>query len=113
MWRHEKAKQRDPGLEQSIQAAMDDSSAKLEKLIVANQSSPSQQVEHNEMLLRLARAMEKLPEDQRSAFIQHHMLDLTYEEIAQAMDPPRTDKAVAGLVARARASLREWLQKED
>jgi RNA polymerase sigma-70 factor, ECF subfamily len=110
MIRHGRAKKHDFQLEQSIQATIAESSARLGAFLAANQSSPSQQAERNEELLRLARALEELPEDQRTAIIQRHLKGRPVEEIAQNMVPPRTEKAVRGLLARGRAALRNRLQ---
>src|SRR5579862_2697349 len=58
--------QRDVGLEKSLQASLDDSSAKLERWLAADQSSPSQHLARQEKLVRLAQAMAELPEEQRT-----------------------------------------------
>src|SRR5580698_9369003 len=53
---------RDVRLAQSLEAALDDSSARLEKFLAADESSPSEKAVHNERLLALSEALEALPE---------------------------------------------------
>src|SRR5262249_59164748 len=55
------------GLERSLEAAVEDSSVRLEAWLAANQSSPSEHVMRQEQLLRLSAAPAQLPEEQRVA----------------------------------------------
>src|SRR4051812_2240214 len=59
------AGKRDLRLEQSFEAAAAESSARLEQFLASPAPSPSQQAERREQLLRLARAIDRLPPDQR------------------------------------------------
>src|SRR5262245_42057168 len=72
--RRERAGKRDVALEQDIQAAVHDSSDRLEHLLLDHTPSPSEQAERAELLLRLTEAVEQLPEDQRSVVILRDLL---------------------------------------
>jgi RNA polymerase sigma-70 factor (ECF subfamily) len=105
------AKARDVTREQSLQHALDESSARLEALLAAEQHSPSQHVVRQEELLRLAEALGRLPEDQRSAVELHHLEGRTLADTAEALG--RSRSAVASLVFRALRNLRRMLDEEE
>src|SRR5262249_38392295 len=101
---------RDVALERSLEAAVEESSARLEAWLAADQSSPSAQAAFNEQSLALARALERLPEDQREGVELHHLGEHTLAEIAEATG--RTRPAVAGLLRRGLQKLREFLNED-
>jgi RNA polymerase sigma-70 factor (ECF subfamily) len=105
------AQVRDVGRERPLRQAVDDSSMRLEMLLVAKQASPSHQAVHQEDLLRLAEALARLPEDQRLAVELHHLEGRTLAETAEIMG--RTRSAVASLVFLGLRNLRRMLDEEE
>jgi RNA polymerase sigma-70 factor (ECF subfamily) len=102
-----RAEKRDIGRVQSLEQAVTESSVRLKAFLAAEQSSPSEQVERGEMLLRLAAALDKLSEDQRDVIIHHHLHATPVAEIAERMS--KTQKAVAMLLYRGKRRLHELL----
>lgn len=102
---------RDVVRERSLQAALEDSSARLEGWLAAEQSSPSEQAMRQEQSLRLAEALAELPEDQRRAIELHHLQGLSLAEAAEQMG--RSKGAVASLLFRGLERLRGRLQNES
>jgi RNA polymerase sigma-70 factor (ECF subfamily) len=98
---------RDVRREQSLQAALDESSARLGSWLVAEQSSPSQQAEGHERGVRLAAALEQLPADQREAIRLQHWHGWTLAQIAKHLG--RTEGSVAGLIHRGLQRMRQQL----
>src|SRR5690348_4655865 len=99
---------RDVGRERSLEAAIEESSLRLEAWLASEQSSPSVRAEKNEQLLRLAEALEQLPEAQREAVELHHLRGLSLAELAGQLG--RSEGAVAGLLHRGIKRLRKLLQ---
>jgi RNA polymerase sigma-70 factor (ECF subfamily) len=108
--RKAKAGRRNVSLEQSLEEVLEDSSARLEKYLASDPSSPSEQVERQELLLRLALAIDQLSEDQRDVLIQRDLVGVPVAQIAEQLG--RTEKSIAGLLLRGRRKLRELLEKE-
>jgi RNA polymerase sigma-70 factor (ECF subfamily) len=104
------AKARDVSREQSLQHALDESSARLEALLAVEQHSPSQHAVQQEDLLRLAEALGRLPEDQRAVVELHHLEGRTLAETAETLG--RTRSAVASLVFRGLRNLRRLLDEQ-
>jgi RNA polymerase sigma-70 factor (ECF subfamily) len=92
----------------TLEGELEQSSARLEAWLAAQQSSPSEQVVHQEQLLHLASALAELPEDQRTAVELHYLREAPLAEIATAMQ--RTEPSVAGLLRRGLEKLRSLLQ---
>jgi RNA polymerase sigma-70 factor (ECF subfamily) len=104
-WRDLRRDKRDIRREQTMANAVAESSARLEGMLVAHQSSPSQRAVRNEELLRLADALTQLPEAQREAIVLHHLQGCSLSETARSLG--KTDAAVAGLLHRGLKRLRE------
>jgi RNA polymerase sigma-70 factor (ECF subfamily) len=102
---------RDVAREQSFNAALDQSSARLEAWIASEQSTPSQKVVRREETLQLADALAQLPDSQREALILKNWHDWSVAEIARHME--RTPEAVAGLLKRGLANLRQQLTQPE
>jgi RNA polymerase sigma-70 factor, ECF subfamily len=90
-----------------LEAAIVQSSSRLEAWLAANETSPSQRAVRHEELLRLTEALAKLPDDQRRALELQHFEGCSVEEIGQRMG--RSKPAVAGLLRRGLARLREFM----
>jgi RNA polymerase sigma-70 factor (ECF subfamily) len=105
---YERAQQRHPGLERPIEEMVTESSVCVDAFLADQvQELPSQAVQREELWTRMAAAIEELSEDQRNVVILRKMMGLRVEQIARQLG--RTQKAVAGLVARGLHRLRELL----
>jgi RNA polymerase sigma-70 factor (ECF subfamily) len=104
------AQQCDIRREQPMEAAVNESSLRLDKFLEADQSSPSERAERAEELVRLAAALDQLPPDQRDVIIYHHLHGAPVAEIAEQMG--KTERAVAMLLYRGKCRLRELLDDE-
>jgi RNA polymerase sigma-70 factor (ECF subfamily) len=101
---------RDLGRECSLEEGIEQSSARLEAWLAADQSSPSQKAERNEQLLQLADALDRLPEDQREAVVLRHLKGQSLDELAHRLG--RSKAAVAGLLHRGIKRLQDLLVEQ-
>ena len=96
--------------ERSLEAALNESSSRIEAWLAAEESSPSQKAAWGEDALRVAEALAGLPDDQREALELQHWRGWTLAEIAEHMGKSRA--AVAGLIKRGLAQLRKTIRHE-
>jgi RNA polymerase sigma-70 factor (ECF subfamily) len=102
---------RDLKRERSLDASLELSASRIEQWLVANHSSPSEQADRGEQLLRLAAALARLPADQQRVVELHHLQGCTVAEVAEMLQ--RTKPAVMGLLFRGLKQLREYLQERE
>jgi RNA polymerase sigma-70 factor (ECF subfamily) len=109
--KYEKAQKRDPTLERYVEQSLANSSARLGQFLAQEQSSPSGQVQRQELVLRVAAALEQLPEDQRDVLVRRDLQGASVADIAAELG--RTPKSVAALLYRARSGWRALLADLD
>jgi RNA polymerase sigma-70 factor (ECF subfamily) len=102
---------RDVAREQPLDAALDDSCARAEASLAAEQSSPSADAQRQEDAVRLAAALERLPEEQREAVALRHLEGRPLADISRHLG--KSPSAVAGLLHRGLKRLRELLREAE
>lgn len=102
------AQRRDVRLERQLTIELDQSSHALNRGLVADQSSPSQQAARREQAALLAEALARLPEAWRDLLVLRHLEGLTFPEVAQRLG--RTVDSVKKQWPRALASLRRVME---
>ena len=95
--------------ERSVQA-INRSSLRIDAVLAADETSPSQHMMRHEKLLSMAAALENLPPDQAEAVRLKHLLGWSLKEICEQMD--RSQPAVAGLLHRGMKNLREQMEQQ-
>lgn len=98
------------GRERSLEAALEESSLRLEQWLASDSTSASGRAIRHEQLLRLAEALAGLPEDQRAALVLKHLSDVPVSEIGRMMG--KSPAAVASLLYRGLKTLRDLLAAE-
>jgi RNA polymerase sigma-70 factor (ECF subfamily) len=97
--------------EQSLEQALEASSARLEAWLAREQETPGRAALQREQLAQLAEALPRLPDDQRRAVELHHLQGLSLADAGQRLGCSR--EAVAGLVFRGLRKLRTLLSEKD
>ena len=100
---------RDVRREISLDAALDESSQRIEGWLVGQTSTPSQRLVRMDELCRLAAALAGLSEDQRRVVELHHLQGIPIAITAERLG--RTKEATSALLYRALKRLRERLDQ--
>jgi len=95
----------------SLEAALEQSSARLESLVASEQFSPSQEAMRTERLVELAMALGGLPEDQRTALELRYLRGLSVAAVGEHMG--RTTVSVTGLLYRGTRALRQRMNEPE
>jgi RNA polymerase sigma-70 factor (ECF subfamily) len=93
-----------------LDGVLAESSARLDSWLAAEHSTPGEQAERNERVLRVTAALDRLPEDQRDVVLLRDLMGLSVRQTAEQLG--RTEKSVAGLLLRGRRALRRMLEGE-
>jgi RNA polymerase sigma-70 factor, ECF subfamily len=101
----QEAKARDFRRDKAIDELISDSSARVASILAAATPTPDERLARCELLVRLAEGVERLPDDQRDVVNLRDLHGYRVAEIAAMLG--KTEKAVAGLLLRGRAELRE------
>ncbi len=102
------AQKRDLALERSLQAAVGESSARLEAYLADQNPTPAAEAQRHELLVQIAQALDQLPVEQRDVVLLRDVQGHSVAEIARQLG--RSEKSVAGLLLRGRSKLRQLLQ---
>jgi RNA polymerase sigma-70 factor (ECF subfamily) len=93
----------------SLEAGVEESSARLEQWLQTTDPTPETQAERQEHLLRLAVALGRLPDEQRTAVELRHLQGCPVPNVASLMG--RSIASVAGLLRRGLQALREQMEE--
>jgi RNA polymerase sigma-70 factor (ECF subfamily) len=107
---HVVAKKRSTKKEKRLTGSADGARS-LANMLEADLSSPSQRAMRGEAAVRLAQAIDTLPDDQREAIRLRYLEGWSLAEIARRFD--RSDVAVAGLLKRGLRGLRKCFENES
>ncbi|HWD41937.1 MAG TPA: sigma-70 family RNA polymerase sigma factor [Fimbriimonas sp.] len=95
----------------SLEATMQTPDGEVERQVEDTKPTPDLQLERSERERNVERAVAKLPEYQRAMIVMYHVENLSYEDIAAALDLPIG--TVKSRLNRARLNLRELLVKDE
>jgi RNA polymerase sigma-70 factor (ECF subfamily) len=93
----------------SLEALVEESSARLEKLLESSEPAPGTRMLRQEQLVRLADALAQLPEEQRTAVELRHLQGYAVPDISELTG--RSVASVAGLLRRGLKRLRQLLEE--
>ncbi len=101
---------RDPRLEQALNRGLNSASSFLHSGLAGDFTSPSQHFARNEAFLKMAEALETLPQHYRQVIVLRHVDNLSFAEVAEQMD--RSVDSVEKLWVRALAKLKQTIGDE-
>jgi RNA polymerase sigma-70 factor (ECF subfamily) len=101
-------RRRDVRLERQLTEELDQSSRAMGLVLVAKNSSPSQQAVRREQAVLLADALKSLPADYAEVIILHHLEGRSFPDVARLMS--RSLDSVKKLWVRALARMRDLLE---
>ena len=105
--RHLKAQKND--VRRRVRASdLEASFIRLEQILIADETSPSEVVQRNEQICLMLAAVQTLPDNQRRAVILKHLNGRSLREIAESLG--LSEPAAAGVLHRGRQRLAECLQ---
>jgi RNA polymerase sigma-70 factor (ECF subfamily) len=98
---------RDAALEATFRDSIDASAASMVSLAIGRLPTPTTNLANHQRALRLADALQELPEDQRTAVELRYLAEYSLAELAAHLQ--RSKPSVAGLLRRGLKSLRDIL----
>jgi RNA polymerase sigma-70 factor (ECF subfamily) len=102
---------RDVNRERSWEATLERSSARLEEWLRDSSDGPEAKILKEERLDQIARAINELPEDQRTAVELFYIHGFTLAEVGEQMG--RTANAAGALIARAVKAIRRRMTEDS
>lgn len=109
--RYHGTQKRDPRLEQTLAAGVASASGFLQSAIAGDITSPSQQLAKQESFLKLAAALESLPEDYRQVIVLRNIEAMSFKDVAQTMG--RSVDSVEKLWVRGLSKLKKIMSDDD
>lgn len=100
-----KTEKRGEGREKTLQSAIDQTSVRIEQMAIGNEHDPVSAAVRAEQTLKLAAAMEHLPDDYRRVLQLRHIDGCSHAEIAEQLG--RTAAATRMLWVRALEALKK------
>ncbi len=97
--------------EQSLDAVVEKSSARLQAILADGQSTPCEKAQRNEQAMLLEAALDGLPPRQREAVVLKHYHSWSLAEISKHMNA--TQSAVVGLLNRGLLALHDELAEPE
>lgn len=83
---------------------------RLEQILIADETSPSEVVQRNEQICLMLAAVQTLPDNQRRAVILKHLNGRSLREIAEVLG--LSEPAAAGVLHRGRQRLAQCLEEQ-